>query len=105
MLPSAGMLWHLYGVRNMGNPNLEGLCVLECAGLDFFSPEPFVPGERLRCSLNVGSRETKDNETYLTCDLEVVRVMLESSGRGFWLTCRLCEYSILEGMRKAPTTR
>jgi hypothetical protein len=56
--------------------------------------EPFAPGDRLRCLLSISApSELEDSELYLDAEIEVMRVLVDSSG--FGLGCRISHYHII----------
>ena len=56
--------------------------------------EPFVPGDRLRCLLSISAPcGPMDSELYLDAEIEVMRVLVDTSG--FGLGCRIGEYHIV----------
>ncbi len=57
--------------------------------------EPFVPGDRLRCLLYIsGPCGSKESELYLDAAVEVMRVLVDTSG--FGLGCRIGDYHVVD---------
>ncbi len=54
--------------------------------------EPFAPGDRLRCLLSI-STPSDAAELYLDAEIEVMRVLVDTSG--FGLGCRIGDYHIV----------
>lgn len=56
--------------------------------------EPFAPGDRLRCLLSISVPcDSSESELYLEAEIEVMRVLVDTSG--FGLGCRIGEYHII----------
>lgn len=60
------------------------------------TPEPFAPGERLRCliSLRDDLRVPGEAQMYLDADVEVVRIVARNTESGFGYGCRILDYRL-----------
>lgn len=83
--------------RSGGPPVASKTLNISTDGFYCTAPEPFAPGERLRCQIALPN----DSGLYLDADVEVVRVAMSQRESGYGYGCRILEYRLRSGEEAA----
>ena len=94
----AGIHWPLVLFRANRSQTIETVTQnLSSGGFYCRLDSPFVPGERLVCSLKVPNVELAEQERRLECEIRVVRV--DCSGTSYGIAFQIEDYRVVPGER------
>lgn len=91
--------WPILLLREKGPNTIETVTEnLSSMGFYCFSTVPVMPGESLRCSLQVPSHDPKGGERNITleCHVQVLRSERTANG-SFGIACRIEDYRMIPG--------